>query len=194
MVNLLSRPSPELTARRLKISRSVESLGDTEDESGSLEQLPERKVQVTFDPVVKNQSGNYDAIRPENDYSKIPKTENKLQNGSDGGRADRGRRRPPPTLTTAPFFLDFQRKFVTKRKENELRRTSSRQQPRVGPMTRAKSLGQLRDSPQLQPRNGRKVGRTISTTFELEEFEPESVELLDSNPRPAAAPRKETRL
>lgn len=101
--------------------------------------------------------------------------------------------------TTSAFLLDFQRKVVDQRSENLSRRRNARQKSN-GPMTRAKSLSQLRDSP--QERRKPNLGKTISTTFEF--VESDSAELLDSNPRLArrkdsvdyldSNPRKETRL
>jgi hypothetical protein len=186
----LSRPSPEMKARRLKISRSAESL-DSETGNGTTFDRklfrPEVEASVDFVRTEKFENNTSGNRRIENDYDKITKSENKFEKSSPSDKKFDRNRRPP---AASPFFIDFQRKFVSRRIAAEPSRTS---RPGNGPMTRAKSLGQLRQPPQPRRRGSGKLVKTVSTTFQSENFESESAELLAPNST-SAVQRKETRL
>jgi len=187
-INLLSRPSPEMKARKMKISKSEENLDwEDEDKVEKGRKMSENKIEKgrkfsenkveTVQKFEKNESG---VLKAENFYQKAPQNETKVV-----PKAERKFDKQSRPKTTSAFLFDLQRKVSDQRLEN---RTKRNPRPRPGPMTRAKSLSQLRDSP--QPKH---LGKTISTNFELEEFDSESAELLESNPR-LAVQRKETRL
>ena len=247
-MNLLSRPSPEMNARKKILSRSDEQM-DGNAKIGFFErpkreaktqnnscrddddfEKPKREVKFANSDDQKNEfersnreakssknvdrNDDFEKANRETKISNIeetnednferPKREVKFQKSSSSQR---------PKTTTA-FLLDFQRKIVQRenvgdrrprRIENESRQTSIQrnenpnQEPRQtsrqrnGKMIRAKSLSQLLLPPRESPKRNRKLEKAIST-FEFEEFHPESEELLSSNPKVHFVQRKETRL
>ena len=227
-INLLSRPSPEMKARKIKFTKSEENLDWDDDnkfergrklsesrndrgrkvseivqrsenldwdEDNKFERgrkmfesrnVQGRKVSENKAEIVQRFEKNDTGVQKvENFYQKNAATPNERKFEQKSERKFDKQSRPK---TTSAFLLDFQRKFVDQRLENLSRRDPRKRSG--GPMTRTKSLSQLRDSP--QPKH---VSKTISTNFELEEFESESAELLEPNhPRFAPQKRRETKL
>jgi hypothetical protein len=165
-----SRTSPEVKNRKLAASRSAELVDGSDD--GMPDSMPIFQDAPRGKKLMQKSEtsgrGTSDRVR---------KAEVRFQGLSDAGSSGRNGRNVRQK-SAAAVLTDWQRRMT--------QRPAAR--PRQNGIVRAKSLGQLRESPQR-----RRKPELAASTFELDEaFLPESQELLDEpNSRP---PRKETRL